>query len=109
MEPGRSYRPRQSADGEASFTRSIANRTHIPYTTPIWKQVLPVLLATLVDAFRPHRIYLFGSKDYVAMVERCSTYKWMPELFEICRGRASDTQVRTRLVAVVRDLFGPRS
>lgn len=91
---------------QASFTRTIAKKNGIPDTKTIWKRVLPGLLDVVFATAPVTSVHVFGSSEYVAMVQETWLYKTSPKLFEVHQGRANKPSLRSDLSATVLRLYG---
>ena len=74
---------------QATFSRGTAYQNDIPFTGTIWKKVLPRVIDSVIDRYRPDTVLVFGSRDYTSFVEATSSYRKERRLFEVTESYGS--------------------
>lgn len=60
---------------QATFSKKIAEKYDIPYTTPIWENILPEACNAIMSKIDPEYVYAFGSRDYTRFVKLTERWK----------------------------------
>lgn len=65
----------KSVTYQATFNKTIAYQNGIPYTTSLWKAVLPKICDYIFSTIHPEYLYIFGSRDYTGFIEQTEYWK----------------------------------